>query len=371
MEFPKIMSMKFSLTLFYILFFLTPLFAQETQEKSKSGEGNFQRFTALPVLGYSEETALQYGAMAIIFLKPSFEGGQTGELDFTVYGTTKKQLTAMVSPQFFLFHDRVDGFVDFYYKNWVTDYFGVGNDPDMDVFRPYDKESFYVDGVLQTNLLFPLWLMYMKYGVSFHFEKTKIDFKEDGEVAKPDVNNGFRNGLGYRLAFDSRDNANWARHGFLMEWQHDFYSKSMGDCSYVRQTLDIRGYSEFIWNTSMAVGLLWQRVSGNVPFDKLTGPDGYSRFRGVEVNYFSGRQSLFLQTEFRKQLFWRLAGNIFFEGGKVGDYFGDLWNNKWHYGLGFGGQFALNKSERLYARGDISLIDFKDIGLTVYIREAF
>ena len=121
----------------------------------------------------------------------------------------------------------------------------------------------------------------------------------------------------------------------------------------------------------MAVGFLWQRVSGGVPFDMLAGPDGIKRFRGVKTNYFNGEQAMFLQTEFRKALFWRLAGNIFFEGGKTGDYFSDLMRNKWHTGLGFGGQFALNMSEKLYARADFSWIDFEQLGITFYIREAF
>ena len=133
----------------------------------------------------------------------------------------------------------------------------------------------------------------------------------------------------------------------------------------------MRGFSEFIWNTSMAVGFLWQRVNGDVPFDMLAGPDGIKRFRGVKTNYFNGDQALFLQTEFRKTLFWRLAGNIFFEGGKTGEYFSDLMRNKWHTGLGFGGQFALNMSEKLYARADFSWIDFEQLGITFYIREAF
>jgi hypothetical protein len=103
----------------------------------------------------------------------------------------------------------------------------------------------------------------------------------------------------------------------------------------------------------------------------LAGADGVKRFRGVKTNYFNGNQALFLQTEFRKALFWRLAGNIFFEGGKTGEYFSDLWREQWHTGVGFGGQLALNMNERLYARADLSLVDFKNIGLTFYLREAF
>jgi hypothetical protein len=44
---------------------------------------------------------------------------------------------------------------------------------------------------------------------------------------------------------------------------------------------------------------------------------------------------------------------------------------KMHYSVGFGGRLALNRSEKLHARGDISLIDGKHIGLTIDLREAF
>ena len=145
----------------------------------------------------------------------------------------------------------------------------------------------------------------------------------------------------------------------------------MGDYNYTHQELDVRGYTEFIWNTSMAFGFLWQRINGDAPFDKLAGSDGLKRFRGVEKNFFYGDQALFLQMEFRKKLFWRLAGDIFFEGGKTGDYFSDLMRNKWHRSLGFGGRFALNKSENLYARCEFSWVDFKHFGMTMYVRDAF
>ena len=59
------------------------------------------------------------------------------------------------------------------------------------------------------------------------------------------------------------------------------------------------------------------------------------------------------------------------KGGKTGDYFSDLMRNKWHRSLGFGGRFALNKKENLYARCELSWVDFKNVGMTMYVRDAF
>lgn len=341
--------------------------AQESNEE-------FQRISVVPVIGYTEETQYQFGAMAILFFKPSFEGGAISELDLSCYGTSRKQLTGSISPKFFFLKDRISTDIDLHYENWVGNFFGAGNNPDYDDFRKFDRETFYIQALVEANFGTKQWLPAFKYGPYVEINHTSIDFGNyhyHGNIEKPQDTDGWRNGIGYHLSLDTRDNTNWARHGYLIQWGHYFYNKGLGDYSYTQQELDIRGYSEFIWSTSMAVGMLWQRVTGGAPFDKLAGTDGLKRFRGVERNYFYGNQALFLQVEFRKKLFWRLAGDIFFEGGKTGDYFSDLMRNKWHRSLGFGGRFALNQRENLYARCELSWVDFKHVGMTMYVRDAF
>ena len=335
---------------------------------------DFQHISVVPIVGYTEETQYQFGAMAILFFKPSFEGGTISELDLSCYGTSRKQLTASISPKFYFLRDQIATDIDLHYENWVGNYFGRGNNPDYDDFRKFDRQTFYLQSLVETNFGTKQWLPNFKYGPYVEINYTSIDFSNyhyHGELDIPQNTGGWRNGIGYHFTLDTRDNTNWARHGYLVQWGHYFYNKVLGDYSYTQQELDIRGYSEFIWNTSMAVGLLWQRTNGGAPFDKLAGSDGLKRFRGVEKNYFYGKQALFLQTEFRKKLFWRIAGDIFFEGGKAGDDFGKLMKNKWHKSLGFGGRFALNKKENLYARCEFSWVDFKNIGMTMYVRDAF
>lgn len=342
-------------------------------------DDNFQRFTALPILGYSEETELQYGAMTILFFKPSFKGGQTSEIDLAAYGSTRKQFQFLAVPYFYLFHDQVSGWLDFRYQDWFGHYYGLGNDPDFDDYRSFNRKTYAFSTLVESNFGLPTNFKQIKYGLTTDFTHTDVHWRSydgslltpDDEPELPDSQNGWRSGIGYHLTFDSRDNTNWSRHGYLAQWDHRFYSDALGDYSFTYQELDLRGFSEFIWNTSMAVGILWQRVDGNVPFDMLAGPDGIKRFRGVESKFFRDNQALILQTEFRKELFWRLAGDIFFEGGKAGKYFSDLLREGWHRAVGFGGQLALNLKEKLYARGELSWVDFKEIGISVYIREAF
>lgn len=333
---------------------------------------HFQRFSALPVLGYSEETALEYGAMLLLFFKPSFQGGETTTIDFAALGTTKKQFELLVTPRYYLFHDQIKGLARLTVDNWTSSFYGIGNDPDLDDGWKYDRKTLSIENITQTNLGLPSALKNFLYGITLHAEYSDISFKSyKGELERPELNGEWRTGLGYQLSYDTRDNENWARHGFYAHWNQKFYTDAIGDYSFTTQELDLRGYTYLFWKTSMAVSALWQRTDGDVPFDMLAGPDGTSRFRGVKDHFFRDDQALILQAELRKVLFWRLAGTIFFEGGKSGEYFSDLMREKWHQAPGFGGELALNMAEQLYARGDISWVDYKHIGLTVYIRQAF
>ncbi len=331
---------------------------------------HFQRFTALPVLGYSEETKLQFGAMGIVFFKPLEKGGKVNEIDISAIGSTRKQFQFIVEPYYYLHHDQIAIRADLRYQNWVASYFGLGNDPDINKSIFFDRERFKLGAQIESSVGLPKQL---KYGAEIHVEHSDIDFrkKNANNIALPDEHSGWRNGLGYTLGLDTRDNLNWSRHGFLVRWQQMFYSDVLGDYSFDTESLDLRGFTYLFWETSMAVGVLWQQANGDVPFDMLSGPDGIKRFRGVESLFFNDKQALIVQAELRKFLGWRLAGTIFFEGGKSGDHFSELWRNKWHQAIGFGGQLALNLKENLYARGEFSWVDFDHLGMTVYLRHSF
>ena len=56
-----------------------PSLADTTATVSDSTD-DFQRLSVVPILGYTEETQYQFGAMAIVFFKPEFEGGKASEL---------------------------------------------------------------------------------------------------------------------------------------------------------------------------------------------------------------------------------------------------------------------------------------------------
>lgn len=328
---------------------------------------DFQRFSLVPVLGYTEETEVLYGAMVLFFIKPDEKDGKVPEIGLTAYGSSRGQWQFVLEPFFYLYHDLISGWFALKYQDWITSYYGSGNDPDINTFTNYDKEKFSLCSKFESKAFVPDWF---KYGMEVHIEHAKIQFRES-DMDFPDPQSGWRNGLGYLFGIDTRDNTNWTAHGFLAEWKQIFYAEAFGDYSFDMESLDLRGYTPIPLQATAAFGLLWQRAEGNVPFDMLAGPDGVQRFRGVESLYFNDNQSLILQSEIRKYFGWRLGGHVFFEGGKVGGYFSELMRNDWHRAVGFGALLGLNLKERLFARADVSWVDFDHVGLSFYVRQAF
>ncbi len=333
-------------------------------------EENFQRFAALPVLGYSEETGIKYGAMLILFSRPETSGRRADSFDFAVMGTSKGQWEVTASPDIYLADGRIHSDISFVYWNWRAKYYGIGNDPDPDVSLRYDMDLFRLE-VPVDIVLFPSLFRALSVGPYLHWETNSVSFRK-GELSLPGIRGGNRSGLGYQATLDFRDNVNWPTRGIFGQFRQVFFGKALGgDENFFSQTVDVRAYAPLFWQTSIATGAYYSVKKGNVPFDMLSTLDGYKRFRGVERGMFLDRQSFSVQAELRKTLFWRLAGTIFFEAGKVGPYFSELAGNDWHYAPGFGGRLLLNEREKTYARCDFSLVDGKNFGLTIYLREAF
>lgn len=339
-------------------------------ETSAQDTAHFQRFAALPVLGYSEVTGWEYGAMLLLFAKPDSGAAEGSSADIAAYATQRKQFQAIFDPSLYFLQGRVHVDASFYYWNWTSHYYGIGNDPDRDRSSRYDMTRYVAEIPVEMNFGLPEGSPF-RYGLVFNAERNHVNFKDGGDVAEPENSGGTRLGFGYKISFDTREQLNSPEHGFYAAWTQSRYSSTFGDFGYLSQSLDLRGYMPVIWNTTLATGWFWDMRKGKVPFDALATLDGYKRFRGVEKGLFSDNQALVWQAELRKPLFWRLGGTIFFEAGKVGPDFGALAGNKWHRAVGFGGRLALNRSERLNARGDFSLVDGKYLGMTVYIREAF
>ena len=346
------------------------VFAEGVRENVSQSDStdDFQRYSVVPILGYTEETEFQIGVMSLFFLKPDEKGGSVPEIGVTAYGSTRGQLQIALEPYYYMFHDQVSVWGLLKYQDWIAGYYGRGNNPDIDRFTNFTRKKIQLGTRVESRIGLP---SQFKYGVEVHVENSDIDFEEGKITDLPDSHSGWRNGAGYLVGFDTRDNTNWTRHGYLAQWQQMFYSDYLGDYSFDVESLDLRGYTGVTKTTSLALGVLWQRANGDVPFDMLAGPDGICRFRGVESLYFGDNQAVIVQAEARQFIWWRFGSHVFFEGGKSGRYFSELVRNDWHRSIGAGALLGLNLKQNLFARADFSWVDFDHLGMSFYVRQAF
>ncbi len=351
--------MKFFKFFFAVLLFIAFSFQNANAEK-------FKRFVFLPVLSYSEETSLEYGAMGLFFFKPRMGGKKVSTIDVVALGTLNNQYELRSKPDFFWFEDRLHTPTFISISNWESAVFEHGTTGNFDPIENYERTAFCAKIPFEMNFGFSKDSPF-RYGIIISTEFRKNNFEKHSAFTSDSWENFY--GGGYLFSLDTRDNRNFPTHGFYLSFEEMFY---IGDYDYHTETLDGRFYAPLFWTTSVALGAEFQQSAGNhIPLGNLAGPDGINRFRGVDPGVWNDTQALILQIEFRKKLSRLFVGTIFSDFLQTAPYFSDMFRNKWHYGIGAGLQLALNTSEHLYARGDISLIDGKHIGLTVNLREAF
>ena len=334
---------------------LSPLWAQD----------DFQRFSVLPFGAYTEETKIQYGAVFVLFFKPFQEGENISSMDFIARGTTRGQFQFQYAPHMWLFHDHLHIPAKLNLNKWQYSLFERGARGDFEAIDEYKSTFVYGKVPFEMNFGIPDNLPF-RYGVVFEGEARDNDLGKD---LPRNYQDGYYLGGGYLFVVDKKDNINWPTKGYYLSFEQIFFG---GDFSYHTETFDARFFAPLFWKTSLAAGLYARQSRGdNVPLGNLAGPDGVKRFRGVESGLWSDTQALIWQLELRRPLFWRFAGVIFGDALQSTPYFSELFHRQMHYAVGFGGRLALNRSEKLHARADLSLIDGKHIGITIDLREAF
>lgn len=335
---------------------------------------SFQRWGAVPVLGYSSETELQLGALLLLFFPPEKAGGEGHGVDLAFYGTTRNQWVASIGPQLRFLDERLYFDINLDYKKWPAHYFGQGNAGAVDSFNTYSMTQWRLRAPFETDLGLPGALGgRLRYGGELDIEKnnTRFDTLKDEAIGTPERQGGLRTGIGYNLSYSTTDHENWPRHGYMAKWRHLLFTEALGDWSFGWKSLDLRAYAPLPLGSALALCSFWEGVDGDAPFDRMAQPDGVRHLRGLEKGQYLDRQSWVLHSEIRAPLFWRFGGTAFYEAGKVGSYWGELWDNPWHHVVGLGARLAINQSKKLNARVDLSLVDGENVGLTVYLREAF
>jgi hypothetical protein len=323
----------------------------DTIPEDKSG------FFLLPLLYYTPDTRLAYGAAGVYYFKvpPKTEDQEPTRVSYVQMladYTQNKQLDVWGIWNIFT---RNEDFLlkgEFRYRDFPDRFYGIGN-----ASRTEDVEKYAYQLVsIKALALRKLGQGYFA-GLDYSFTNEFGFSYEEGKLLGSGQITGYQGGIGSALGFvgikDTRDNVINAHKGRYAELSSYFYSPAFGSTfNFTNINLIYQTYKEIKPKHILA----WQSVArwnfGDVPFLDMATLGSDEILRGYPRNRFRDHHFWATQVEYRYPLFWRL-GLVHFAG--LGDIYrrpSDLQFDRLKYSVGSGIRFTVNPAERLNIRFD-------------------
>ena len=340
--------------------------ADSTQQKNS--------IAIYPAVGYTPETTLLFGPIAVMKLKSRDESQSEYERQSTftpvlIYTLRNQFLTELTLQYFFKNGNNLNTQPSYYvYPDY---YFGIGNDTDADVYETYISRYVQVGG----QFYFPISTKAF-WGVAFDFNSTKLEELEPGGLLLTDnplgVEGGALLGIGPAVKLDSRNSAIYPTKGNLFAFQS--LVTKIGAYDFASTRLDLRKYMTVSNEKSiLAIQFVSQVTTGDaVPFYRLPRVGGGTQLRGIaNASLYRDRQMVYTQAEFRQHVWWRF-GVVGFAGlGGVTPKWSSFDISELRYVGGIGLRFQVMPDERINLRMDLGFSQDGQSGFYVGMQEAF
>lgn len=329
------------------------------------------RFTALPVVSYSDVTGLQYGAAIFHRFRVGTDPLTRGSWVSAYFARTAREHAKAYSQlDRWSPRNETHSRIRVEYLSYPLPYFGMGaNSPDS-------AEEWYSSGVGTLQVFTERVL---GHGVYVHagarYLRSRMRESEPGRelagglVPGSSGSDVLASALG--LVLDSRDNAGAPRTGNYARFMPSIAAKAIGsDFAFRRLTIDARRYDTFGTDHVVAAQLQYDGVSSTTPFDQLPMIGADTAMRGYARGRFRDRHAVTAQAEVRSA-FWRRVGFVAFAGaGTVAPSLSTLTSGSWYPTTGAGLRYLLSPRDRTVVRLDLG-IGRGSFGITVGLGEAF
>ena len=330
-------------------------------------ENNNWEMALYPAASYSGRTGLSVGVMPMMRIKhdarpwttitPSFLVSTKGmfevQCDADIYPTERSTITAKA---------------EFYYL--PDDFYNIGNERHKNVEATMNvyQSQFLCD--FHTKFIGDKWQIGLTADVCHHNYK-KIDGADSARVT---INyaEGWNNGFGPLLVFDSRDDKLYARRGTFLKIKFLEYGAYLGgEHNYGVLTFDIRRYFAVAQQSTFALQLYAQQTTDRAPFHHQATFAGTRLARAIDHNLkYVDRSAWLAQGEFRFPLFWRVGAVAWAAAGNVAHRSDKLFYDS-HLMAGAGLRFRVFKRQNLNLRLDGGVSSRGESAIYFNIREAF
>jgi outer membrane protein assembly factor BamA len=321
---------------------------------NKKAEALF-KIIPVPIISYSSDAGNIFGLAKfnLIHLSKKDTISKPSKLSEVVTFSTKGRINASIATELVFDENKyvVIGF--FNYRKQPEYIFGIGNDVSIDSVEQvqYDRIRFVASGLrlFAKNLYAGISVDVSNY---FDIEPDSNSFLKRQNVTG--LNGGLCLGLGFSLAYDSRDNRYNPSKGTYVISNYLFYSKSLGSAYQFNEfSLDARQFFNPWLKHVIAIQATTTNGSGDVPFFEMAMLGGDSRMRGYYEGAYRDKVAIDGQLEYRMPV-WNIFGlTAFIAGGQVGSSYGRFSLNGFHPAYGGGLRIRVDSKNNTNMRFDM------------------
>jgi len=334
-----------------------------------------QRWSILPVAGYSTETTLFVGGMAVHY-PPSSPDARGSSVPAVGFGSIKGQYQVLVAPDLYLAGDALHLEATAVLQKWPASYYERGNDSGSAALD-YEADGIALDLSAQRRLGPPGTAGgHLRAGPRVSLAWDRISWQ--GKTIEPMVkgaNGGVQIGVGLAASHDTRDVPAAPACGHYASYSLRWHRSWMGgDYNYTVHRLEARHYRGLGPRRGgrrvLALGADLQLVGGGPPFREWSSPDGVRQLRGIENGRYRDTHLVSLQVEYRHPLDRRVGMVAFCDAAQVFPRLDALSLSSLHVAPGLGLRFTLNPAQRFNLRLDGAWVDGGP-GIAITAGEAF
>lgn len=360
-----------------ILFACKPAYGQipilkgdslKADESHKEG-----RFFPSPLLGYTPETRLYFGAGLVWYLPPSkkYPGTNPSVLKAVGVYTLNKQIESNITGESWLRNNKYKlNYSTSYYK-FPDSFFGVGNNTQTNEreFYGFDFFNFLANAQQLTG-------PHIYSGLRLFIENTKMYDIEPGGLFDSlefvGENGGWNNGIGPWFTLDTRDNIYYPLKGFMIDISAVPHGSFLGSAyNYTHIELEYSQFFRIQKNDAFAFNIYAEGVPGNVPFNRMAELGGENKMRGHFEGKYRDKYYLTAQAEYRVTIWKYFAVHLFGGLGEVASTIDAFSLPGLKYSYGIGGRLFIVPEDKVSIRMDYGFNGEGGGGLYITFREAF
>lgn len=361
----------------YFLLLIGILGSAEMLRADKPDSEPYQnQWVILPVAGYTPETSLLLGGLAMHQFKPGRAGEETRSSNFIFSAayTLNRQLLLELTPNVIFRKETLilDGRYE--YSFFPDSYWGVGahlpDETETDIeYRQYEFRQAALFRVVPELHAGPIIRWSRLTDITFPDGFDWLPGPSDTEISE-----GSRlYGAGFSIRHDRRNSLITPTENYYFEFTGIIYPEFIGNTHPHSSWLaDVRSYLDLFGDQTSVLAFHFRShfTAGSPPFQEYALLGGREIMRGYYEGRFRDNNALQLQAEYRRHIYWRFGATLFAAAGEVWNRFEEISFTNPKLSAGAGLRFNLNPDDTMNLRIDYGISPHGS-GLYITIGEAF